>query len=174
MNIPQWWFERPSLSLKWMIIPLGYTLFLQGLTGIPQPQSLREINASEALLLISEELFSYPFWLQDLSHLPLFLIFAWLWSWYFGRFRTSHGLFKNQSLLISLSYAFVNEGSQFFVPMRFPSLGDLVMNLAGVSCGLFLHSYFCNKKDSMPWAGSLIHIIRVRRRHCLHRIFPLQ
>jgi len=42
------------------------------LTGFPKPETLKEISAHDFLLYISEELFNYPFWLQDLSHFPPF------------------------------------------------------------------------------------------------------
>ena len=113
--------------------------FLQLLTGIPQPETLKDLGSEKFLISFSEELFSYPFWLQDLSHLPLFLIFSWAWAWYFGPAKLFDKFTKNSCLYICLLYACLNELSQFLVPMRFPSLGDLIMNLIGVCLGLYLH-----------------------------------
>ena len=42
-------------------------------------------------------------------------------------------------MLFSISYAFFNEGIQAIIPERFPSLGDLIMNLAGVLTALFVY-----------------------------------
>ena len=131
--------EAPSNSKGWIGLPLLYLLFLQFLTGIPQPKTLKDLNSEQLLISFSEELFSYPFWLQDLSHLPLFFIFSWTWAWYLGPVKLHNGIAKNLCLYISLLYACINELSQFLVPMRFPSLGDLVMNLIGVCLGLFFH-----------------------------------
>ena len=36
--------------------------------------------------------------------------------------------------------AVLNEMGQYFVPKRFPSAGDLIMNIFGVSIGLLTHA----------------------------------
>jgi len=41
---------------------------------------------------------------------------------------------------ISFTYAVLNEMGQYFVPKRFPSAGDLIMNIFGVSIGLLTHA----------------------------------
>ncbi|MFL2928938.1 MAG: hypothetical protein ACJZ72_10200 [Opitutales bacterium] len=77
------WILKPK-SNYWIFLPLGYTFFLQILTGFPKPESLKKFDANDLFIRFSEELFGYPFWLQDLSHLPLFFALAWLWSWKLG------------------------------------------------------------------------------------------
>ena len=103
---------------------------------------LKKFDANDLFIRFSEELFGYPFWLQDLSHLPLFFALAWLWSWKIGPIRGFTELLPNKAFLISAIYAVVNEMAQEFIPDRFPSLGDLIMNLSGVFLGVFTHSYF--------------------------------
>jgi VanZ family protein len=49
-----------------------------------------------------------------------------------------------------LSYSCLNELSQFFIPMRFPSPGDLIMNLAGVCLGLLFHQFMNKYLASQP------------------------
>ena len=131
--------EAPSNSRGWIAAPLSYLIFLQLLTGIPKPESLKQLDTDQFLISFSEELFSYPFWLQDLSHLPLFLIFSWSWAWYLGPIKLFDRFTKKFHLYLCLLYACLNELSQFFVPMRFPSPGDLIMNLIGVCLGLYFH-----------------------------------
>ncbi|MEC7394676.1 MAG: hypothetical protein VX839_07300, partial [Verrucomicrobiota bacterium] len=63
---------------KFLLLPIAYTLFLQIITGIPKPGTLKNIDANELLVRFSTELFDYPYWLQDLSHLPLFFALGWL------------------------------------------------------------------------------------------------
>ena len=65
------WVQKPS-SKAWIAMPISYMIMLQVLTGLPKPESLRRFDSNEFILRFSEELFDYPFWLQDLSHLPLF------------------------------------------------------------------------------------------------------
>ncbi len=140
------WLVAPNKSVIWVFIPLGYTLIIQTLTGFPKPETLKEISAHDFLLYISEELFNYPFWLQDLSHFPLFFVFAWLWTWFLRRNNyQSKNLVK--SLLICISLAILNEFSQFFIPRRFPSSADVIMNLAGVISSILIHSYFFKQRS---------------------------
>ena len=102
---------RP-LGKYFIFIPLGYTLFLQTLTGFPKPASLKRLDANELFIRFSEELFDYPFWLQDLSHLPLFFILGWLWSWQLGPIKHAMGILTNKSSLFSIFYGRV------FLPCR--------------------------------------------------------
>ncbi len=132
------WAKKPSQRL-WMALPIGYLFFLQFLTGIPKPDAIRDMKGPEFLEKFAEELFDYPYWVQDLSHLPLFAGLAWLWSWYYG--GPEKGRFWAVGAgWICFSYAILNEMGQYFVPKRFPSAGDLVMNIFGVAIGLWLHA----------------------------------
>ena len=115
-----------------------YTIFIQAITGIPKPSTLEEFQANQMLIRFSEELFDYPFWLQDLSHAPLFFCFAWAWLWVYP-FKKETSSWINLSSLISISYAIINELSQAFIPQRFPSIGDLLMNLLGVTLAILVH-----------------------------------
>ena len=142
------WGRRPS-SKAWVALPIGYMIVLQVLTGLPKPESLREFDSNEFIIRFSEELFNYPFWLQDLSHLPLFFGLAWLWSWYLGPPSSLASAIANKAFLLSLGYAFFNELIQAFIPQRFPSVGDLVMNTCGVALGAYLHSLLCKMTDRL-------------------------
>ena len=142
------WIIPPQKKIL-ILLPLSYTFFLQLLTGFPKPNSLEEINANEIFIRFSEELFDYPYWLQDLSHLPLFFIFAWLWSWQIGPYTSLKKVFSNKAAIISFSYAVINEMGQAFIPDRFPSIGDLIMNLTGVAFGLSSHKILCQKNSNL-------------------------
>jgi hypothetical protein len=130
----------PNTSKIWFLFPLLYTLFIQILTGIPKPSILRERSADEMLLQFAEEIFDYPYWLQDISHFPLFFLFAWLWSWFFQRKKGGRLFTFYLPMFLCLSFAIFNELAQVFIPQRFPSFGDLAMNLMGVISALFLHN----------------------------------
>ena len=143
-SIYQFWVRKPKEKL-WLIVPISYTLFLQILTGFPKPDSLKNLDANELFVRFSEELFDYPFWLQDLSHFPLFFTLAWLWSWQLGYIQKISKFFIHPASLFSCFYAIANEIVQAFIPDRFPSPGYLVMNLAGVLFGLASHSYLSQR-----------------------------
>ena len=136
------WISKPS-SKAWISLPLGYMLILQVLTGLPKPESLKEFDSNEFIIRFAEELFGYSFWLQDLSHLPLFFGLAWLWSWFLGPPTSLGQAMASKALLLSLGYGFFNELIQAFIPQRFPSFGDLAMNTCGVALGIFLHALLC-------------------------------
>ena len=138
------WSTRP-IQKYWILLPLSYTLFLQILTGFPKSDSLKDLDANELFIRFSHELFDYPFWLQDLSHLPLFFVLAWLWSWQLGSILKFSAILKNKAFIFSTFYGCANEMAQAFIPDRFPSVGDLMMNMAGVLLGLFLHSLLCRR-----------------------------
>ena len=122
------------------IVPIVYIISLQLVTGIPNPGLLERLNAYEIAINLSAELYNYPFWLQDLSHFPLFFLLTWFSYWIISKNSKSCRKFCNiKVMLFSISYAFFNEGIQAIIPERFPSLGDLIMNLAGVLTALFVY-----------------------------------
>ena len=144
-NFIEFWSKKPRNCI-WIALPIGYLLFLQLLTGIPKPDIIREAEGPELLERFAEELFGYPYWAQDLSHLPLFAVLAWLWSWYTGGPKTA-SKWAISAAWISFTFAVVNEMGQYFIPKRFPSAGDLIMNILGVSIGLFAHSKLVRAKN---------------------------
>ena len=121
----------PQSTIVRKIVPLLYGFFLQLITGIPKPEALDKFDAAEIAIRLSEQLYDYPFWLQDLSHLPLFFAFTWMAHWFFTEKNLIQSISK-KAISISIFYAMFNEAIQAIIPDRFPSLGDLVMNLAGV------------------------------------------
>ena len=141
------WLYAPTDSKAWICVPLTYTLLIQFLTGIPKPDILRKADINNFLIQISEELFDYPFWLQDLSHLPLFFIFAWLWTWFLRRNQQSKTTLL-YSTTITISYAILNELTQFYIPQRFPSVADIIMNISGVLIALTLHSIMIKNRNT--------------------------
>jgi VanZ family protein len=138
------WLIAPTNSRIFILLPLFYTIIIQVLTGFPRSETLREISASEILIRFSEELFDYPFWLQDLSHFPLFFGFSWVWAWYL---RRANGGKNRLFLTIALAsgYAILNELTQIYIPQRFPSLGDIVTNLLGVTTAISIHTFLLNR-----------------------------
>lgn len=130
-------------------VPIFYIILLQLLTGIPKSEYVQNMNFSSLAVRFSEEIYNYPYWLQDLSHVPLFFILTWLLHWFvilpdnkLNNFRYSVVLF------FSYFYAFFNEAIQVFIPDRFPSLEDLLMNLSGVLLGKI-----CYKLASKKFTG---------------------
>ncbi|OUU39171.1 MAG: hypothetical protein CBC16_07950 [Verrucomicrobia bacterium TMED56] len=129
-----------------ILLPIIYLILLQILTGFPKEDTLKNLNVSEIAIQFSRGIFDYPFWLQDLSHVPLFFIFAWLSNWLFPSKNSFNDIgFSKSAMVFSLFYATFNEFIQTFIPDRFPSLGDMVMNLVGVCTGFLTYSLVLKK-----------------------------
>ena len=129
------------------IIPIFYIISLQLVTGIPNPEQLEKLYAFEIAINLSAEIYNYPFWLQDLSHLPLFFLLTWFSFWIICKRRADCTKPWNlKVMLFSISYAIFNELIQSLIPDRFPSLGDLIMNLGGVLAALIIYRFTCRLK----------------------------
>jgi VanZ family protein len=138
------WLIAPTNSRFFILLPLLYTSIIQILTGFPRSETLREISASELFISFSEELFDYPFWLQDLSHFPLFFGFSWAWAWYLRRAdRDRYTLLL--TIALASGYAILNELTQIYIPQRFPSLGDILTNILGVTTAISIHTFILNR-----------------------------
>lgn len=135
----------PKSKFIKLVLPISYLIFLQLLTGIPKPHTLKNFNAGILIEEFSSEIFSYPFWIQDLSHLPLFFVLAWLSQLFFLKKINLKLSINNKALFFSLSYAIANELSQTFIPDRFPSIGDVIMNIVGVLLGHFFYQHTAKK-----------------------------
>ena len=135
----------PKSKFVKLVLPISYLIFLQVLTGIPKPHTLKNFNAGILIEEFSSEIFSYPFWIQDLSHLPLFFVLAWLSQLFFQKKSSPMLTCSRKALIFSLSYALANELSQTFIPDRFPSIGDVIMNILGVIFGHFFYQKTAKK-----------------------------
>lgn len=131
------WLLLPQNILLNKFLPIFYLIFLQLITGIPNPEALEQFNAAKFAIIFSQKLYDYPFWLQDLSHLPLFFVFTWFSHWFFSQ-KDIRKKINTKAITASVFYAIFNEGIQAFVPERFPSPGDLFMNLSGVAIATIL------------------------------------
>ena len=109
--------------------PLLYTLLILALSSIPgSPPDPREAGTSLGLLL--------PASLQNLLHIPLFtgLTLTWhfgLTGWHLGGWRRD-GLAAG----LSLGTGILDEWHQAFVPGRFPSATDVMLDSVGIGLAL--------------------------------------
>ena len=107
------------------------------------------LDGPESFWEVSKILYDYPYYLQDLSHFPLFAALAWLWSWYLGGPKEGN-LFRGSALTIAMIYGIFNECFQILLPTRFLSTGDLMMNIAGVLFGAWLHGLVLRRHKGLP------------------------
>jgi len=89
--------------------------------------------------------------LQNLLHIPLFGLLQVLWLCAFTKLGRSGWNRTLTSLSISFLYSFFDEFHQMFVPGRFASLMDLVLNFTGIVLGtlMFLVWHKININESV-------------------------
>jgi len=76
---------------------------------------------------------------QNLLHIPLFGLLAYLWL---------NALTKNRcpakkkliiAIIITLSYGLLDEFHQSFIPGRYASLSDIILNIIGIITGVVIY-----------------------------------
>ena len=72
---------------------------------------------------------------QNILHIPIYGVLANLWLNCFNKYGTAilKGIFL--TLLITIIYSLLDEFHQIFVPGRYGSLLDILLNLIGITCG---------------------------------------
>lgn len=129
----------PNSMLLRKILPFCYVLLLQLITGIPKPNTLQDLDFNDFAVTFASQIFDYPFWIQDLSHFPLFFILAWVSQWFWQeKAGLTNDILNLKAIVFSVFFSIFNELIQAFIPDRFPSAGDLLMNLLGVGFGTYV------------------------------------
>ena len=73
--------------------------------------------------------------LQNLLHIPMFGLLQWLWLRAFAQVGKSGGGRVLACIGITTAYGLFDEFHQLFVPGRYASLTDILLNLVGVAMG---------------------------------------
>jgi len=119
------------ILIFYLVLTFGYMGGIYWLSSIPG-----NIDPEEAGLygIISWT----PPALQNLLHIPLFGILAWLWYRTLGCWFSSRGVLLSLSFLFATGYGVVDEYHQLQVPGRYASLTDIALNVLGVLLVLWL------------------------------------
>ena len=80
----------------------------------------------------------------NLLHIPLFGGLAFLWIKYFQCLGYPERKLKYAALMLSLLYGISDEAHQYFIPGRFASFSDLLLNLVGILLVLKFHPMIDN------------------------------
>ena len=116
-----------------LLLTLGYMAGIYYLSSIPG-----EADPQNALL--SGIILWTPPALQNLVHIPLFGVLAWLW------YRTLGAWIKNSRLLFMLAFmlttgfGILDEWHQLYVPGRYASITDTALNALGAAIAVWLLS----------------------------------
>ena len=78
--------------------------------------------------------------LQNFLHIPAFALLAMLWHRLFDQYRIDRRKGMPLLLLITIGFGIINEWVQYYIPGRYLSVTDVVLNTVGVVCGVWLYS----------------------------------
>jgi VanZ family protein len=124
--------------MKNMFPPLGLMAMIFILSSIP---GRPEAGGVKFLVEIDPQL-------QNLLHIPLFGTLQILWLHAFKKYGLSNRKIIPISLFITLAYGCLDELHQMFVPGRYASLTDILLNLTGIMIGTLIFIVWKNKKKN--------------------------
>jgi VanZ family protein len=81
----------------------------------------------------------------NLMHIPMYGVLTLVALHYFDCIRFSRLAGAAVSAVIAMSVGILNEILQIFVPGRYGSLTDIVLNVFGIIAGMVLYRKFCQK-----------------------------
>jgi VanZ family protein len=85
---------------------------------------------------------------QNLLHVPLFGLLAFLWIITFKLWSHTEKLSVGVAALISVSYGFLDEVYQYFVPGRYMSFTDVYLDILGVFSAIGIYKLVFKKRIS--------------------------
>jgi peptidoglycan/LPS O-acetylase OafA/YrhL len=137
--------KKTHVALPLLIMAMFY--WLSSVHGTPLPDD--------------PELYALFYWispsLQNALHVPAYAALAWAWRWALGAWMRSSTAIAMFAGAVSVAYGVFDEWHQSFVPGRFASLTDVILNVAGAALGIWLagraSEYFMKsggeKRDSL-------------------------
>ena len=118
---------------KSIILPILYMVFLFSISSV----SIKTGNLLEAKNLISRII-------QNLLHVPAYGLSAFLWMKAFNKSKLSFKKALVFAAVITLFSSAFTELHQQFVPGRYATFGDFLLNAIGCASGLFVFWRFCH------------------------------
>lgn len=122
--------------------PLAYMAGIYVLSSVPG-----DIRPEDAALL--QILAFVPPKIQNVLHIPLYGLLAWLWCWSLGAWPARGSMVYVAALALTLGYGLFDEWHQSWVPGRYASTWDMIMNGVGAALGLWLYVRL-NKLRAVP------------------------
>ena len=88
-----------------------------------------------------------PATLQNLLHIPLFGILAWLWYRTLDAWNIQHGAALTTTFIAAVAFGIYDEWHQLHVPGRYASFTDIALNCAGIILALWWIHYWKRRID---------------------------
>ncbi len=107
---------------------MGGIFWLSSIPGEPTPQT-PDVNTLFVLI---------PPKLQNLLHVPMFGVLAWLWHWSLPAWLPRAAPLGAIAFLLAAGYGIIDELHQLAVPGRYASLTDVLLNVLGAAIALWI------------------------------------
>ena len=118
--------KKTHTALPLLIMAVLY--WLSSLPGTPRPDD--------------PAVYSLFYWLspamQNTLHVPAYAALGWAWHWALGAWLRVSSPRAVGACMIALAYGVFDEWHQSFVPGRYGSLSDVVLDVAGAALGIAL------------------------------------
>lgn len=115
-------------------LPLLIMGALYGLSSLPGTQSPED-----------PAVFAVFYWvppsLQNVLHVPAYATLAWAWRWALGAWLHASRSRALAACTIASIYGVSDEWHQSFVPGRYASLSDVMLNVAGAVLGIWIAAW---------------------------------
>jgi VanZ family protein len=109
------------------------------MTGIYWLSSIPGEADPEGTLLSGIILWTPPA-VQNLAHIPLFGVLAWLWYRSLNAWMKNTRLLLSSAFLLATGFGILDEWHQLSVPGRYASLTDIALNTLGAAFAVWLVS----------------------------------
>jgi len=86
---------------------------------------------------------------QNVLHVPAYAALAWAWCWALGAWLHAPVARAISALVITAAYGVFDEWHQSFVPGRYASLTDVILDIAGAVLGIWLAAWIGSKTKSI-------------------------
>lgn len=114
-----------------ILLPLTYMAGIFWFSSLPGQPTPEDPTVNAVFLLISPKL-------QNLLHVPLFGVLAWLWHWSLRGWSIQSTQLGLIAFLLAAGYGVVDELHQLTVPGRYASLTDIGLNVLGAAIPIWL------------------------------------
>ena len=119
-------------------MPLSYMLTIFIMSSVPGDSDI--FTRGILIILIPT--------VQNLLHIPLFGLLAFLWIITFKLWSHTEKLSIRMAVLISVNYSFLDEVYQYFVPGRYMSITDVFLDILGVFSAIGIYKLVSKRRIS--------------------------
>ena len=125
---------------------MGLIYWISSLPGSPAPDDATAGTVFDWI----------PPWLQNTLHVPLYAALAWAWRWALAAWLKAPAARSPAVCAITLAYALFDEWHQSWVPGRYASLTDIVLDFAGALFGIWLAAWLGRREIAVGGGSTFV------------------